>query len=735
MTRAARATAVVVALLLSAFGAIAVAPAAPAATVDGTLTLTTATPHVGDTLTVHYQVPSGEVDPTNWVALYDRPADGPVNQTYSGHGSTLYHYVGDTGGDVTFTTTGLQPGTKTLYLLAKDGYSWLALPVAFTLLPADAPTVAGSLRQSSPADPTLGDTVSFSYTVPAAQVDATNWVGIYDDPASGPIDQQFVASSTTYQYVGDTGGTVSFSTSGLTPGAKVAYLLSKDGYDWLANPVSFFVQPNGAVVTPTDDGTLTLLTKNPVAGDPITFSYETTTPDPLNWVGLYDDPTGGPVDQVYPGVGSTTYEYVSGTSGTVTLSTAALDPGPHIAYFLYQDQYRWLAEPVVFTLGTPTPPPPVVVPHFVTDDFLGTPTATGRGFTQPLAGLWIDPDDGKPSYRKVSGDSWLTVSKAGVVSGTAPKQAGKHPALITVQATGSGGRTAEVTVEVPVYAGVTPPQLKTATWNLWDAGTHVDNPLEKELYAVLTNNLDVIGLQETKGTAAKQLAAALGWSVHQTGGDTAIISRYPITLATDVKAANATAVTTLVGVQPVRVWTADLSDASYGPDLACTPGATAASVAAAEKKTVRYQQATALVKAMKTDLSISRYVPVVLLGDLSSPSGKDWTKATAATHCGLGPVSWPVTDAITAAGLTDTFRALNPNPKTAPGNTFSPLNPTATQARVDYVDAAGRSLKGVESHPLVVGFPAPLPDVTGNSWTSDHAAVVTTFAVAKLSRH
>ena len=55
------------------------------------------------------------------------------------------------------------------------------------------------------------------------------------------------------------------------------------------------------------------------------------------------------------------------------------------------------------------------------------------------------------------------------------------------------------------------------------------------------------------------------------------------------------------------------------------------------------------------------------------------------------------------------------------------------QNRIDYVDVAGKGLTGIESHPLVTGFPAPLPDVSGNSWTSDHAAVVTTFKVAKVS--
>ena len=71
-------------------------------------------------------------------------------------------------------------------------------------------------------------------------------------------------------------------------------------------------------------------------------------------------------------------------------------------------------------------------------------------------------------------------------------------------------------------------RVKVATLNLWDAGSHVDGPLEKQLRVVLTQGLDVVALQETGGTAASALAEALGWDVYQSDGSLGIVSRHPL---------------------------------------------------------------------------------------------------------------------------------------------------------------------------------------------------------------
>ncbi len=219
-----------------------------------------------------------------------------------------------------------------------------------------------------------------------------------------------------------------------------------------------------------------------------------------------------------------------------------------------------------------------------------------------------------------------------------------------------------------------PRQIKTASWNLWDAGSHVDGAQEKELRAILTDGLDVVGVQESGGTAAQALATALGWHAYQSSGDLGLVSRYPISAVQAPTAARpAVGATITVGTKTVRVWTAHLDEADYGPYAVCLTGRTAAAEVAAEKQTTRYAQAKALATAMAPDLKKSATVPVLLLGDLASPSQLDWTKATAAQHCSVGPLAWPVTVALAQAGLSDSYRVANPRPLASPGNTWSPV--------------------------------------------------------------
>jgi hypothetical protein len=304
-----------------------------------------------------------------------------------------------------------------------------------------------------------------------------------------------------------------------------------------------------------------------------------------------------------------------------------------------------------------------------------------------------------------------------------------------VTATDSEGRSASVTVEFTVYRGSAPASLKVASWNLWDAGSHVDGAQEKELRAILTNGLDVVGVQESGGTAAKALADALGWSSYQSSADLGIVSRYPVSnVVAPTASVPAARVTVALGSKRVQVWTAHLDEANYGPYAVCLDGVSGPAELMAEKSTTRYAQAKAIAAAMSSDLAHASTTPVVLLGDLASPSDLDWTKATAAQHCNAGPTAWPVTRVMTQAGLRDSFRVANPSPRSDPGNTWSPVLPIhpgsstpEPQDRIDYVDFAG-SLGVVESHALVTGFPAPEPDVSANSWTSDHKAAVTTFS-------
>ena len=391
---------------------------------------------------------------------------------------------------------------------------------------------------------------------------------------------------------------------------------------------------------------------------------------------------------------------------------------------------------------TATTPPPSVVNDgstvqkgFVSDTFRAPQVRAGGAVVQPLKALFNG--GAATSFTKVAGDAWLSVGSDGTVTGTAPATAQQNPATITVQAT-DGTTTSQLTLEVPVIGAKDAPQLATATWNLWDAGSHTSDALLKDLAVIAANGLDVIGVQSDGGTVATQLAQALGWYSSEGANGVGIVSAYPLLSSDTVDGSDSapgTAVTADVLGTNLRVWSVGLDGADFGPVGVCQQAESASAAVTAEKSTLRYAQAKAVTTALTSDVKGASHTPVIVLGDLESPSGADWTQATSAEHCGGGAVSWPVPALFASAGLTDSFRTAHSDPAADPGDTWSlyPAENPATgapepQDRVDYVDYAGASLKVLGSNTLVAGWPSAGSTVT-QAWTSDHRAVVTTFSV------
>lgn len=226
--------------------------------------------------------------------------------------------------------------------------------------------------------------------------------------------------------------------------------------------------------------------------------------------------------------------------------------------------------------------------------------------------------------------------------------------------------------------------------------------------------MDVIGVQESDGAGAKALADALGWYSYQSSGDLGIVSAYPISAVTPPTDATPAAEATLnVYGQSVSVWVVHLNEADYGPDRAAA-GDT--DLVAHEKTTVRYAQALAIAHEMAPDIAQAKTAPVIMLGDLASPSGTD------------GTVDWPVPDVFATAGLTDSLRADYLNPAGNRAYTYNLLSPGGATDRIDYVDFAG-PLHAVAAERLYTGWPQP--GSADNQWVSNHAAAVTLFQVNK----
>ncbi|WP_329245804.1 HAD-IA family hydrolase [Streptomyces sp. NBC_01478] len=270
----------------------------------------------------------------------------------------------------------------------------------------------------------------------------------------------------------------------------------------------------------------------------------------------------------------------------------------------------------------------------------------------------------------------------------------------------------------------TPYELRVLTWNLWLGGSKVDDHRTKQLKVIAETGADVVGLQETGGTAAEELAEALGWHHHRAGENLGVISRHPITARfgdPDVGFYGAAGVRIAVAEgREVDLWTCHLDYTPYGPYESAFDGLPAPDLIAHEDvRLAQMRDALGRIAEVADDA-----VPVVLVGDFNSPSHLDWPD-----------VEWPVTKAAADAGLRDSYREVHPDPAAEPGHTWSPIHPVhedgsgrlEPQDRIDYV--LHRGLTVLESRTLVVGTPSPWPDVSSNCWPSDHAAVLTVFAV------
>lgn len=176
---------------------------------------------------------------------------------------------------------------------------------------------------------TLQDAMGFSFST--NQPGSKNWIGLYHASGGGPDDQKHNQDSLTWSYARWESGNVEVDTKKLGVGSYKAYYLKDDGYQWLADPMSFDI--NFAAHS----------TNN---GNSLQFDFVTDKPNSKNWVGLYPKARGGPEaqKQVEP---SPAWAYVSADSkGSVTMDVSRLAQGQYKAFFLKDDGYEWLAPPV-----------------------------------------------------------------------------------------------------------------------------------------------------------------------------------------------------------------------------------------------------------------------------------------------------------------------------------------------------------------------------------------------------
>ncbi|ROT41991.1 DNase I-like protein [Sodiomyces alkalinus F11] len=85
--------------------------------------------HTEDSLTFHYSTP--DPDDTNWIGLYLNAGVGLIPEAGKKYSrpSTVWQHAPGREGTVHFPARNLRPGRYGVFLNARDGYEWLALPI------------------------------------------------------------------------------------------------------------------------------------------------------------------------------------------------------------------------------------------------------------------------------------------------------------------------------------------------------------------------------------------------------------------------------------------------------------------------------------------------------------------------------------------------------------------------------------------------------------------------------
>jgi endonuclease/exonuclease/phosphatase family metal-dependent hydrolase len=246
--------------------------------------------------------------------------------------------------------------------------------------------------------------------------------------------------------------------------------------------------------------------------------------------------------------------------------------------------------------------------------------------------------------------------------------------------------------------------------------------------AIRAAQADVVGLQEIGGNI-QRIADMLGWQyVNPRLG---IISRWPLI---DLRSGDGVAV--FVQVRPgqvVAVANTHLSSDPYGPYLV-RDGEPLDKVLENEQS-LRMPEITPVADRLQQ--LVTAKIPVVLTGDFNSPSHLDWTDAGIKLRPQrLYPVAWPVSQALTAVGMQDTYRLAHPDPVAKEGITWPAGYPAPrvreneTFDRIDFVYAS----TGIEvlDSKIVGERDGKDVDIVVDPYPSDHRAVVSTLKVTPV---
>ena len=291
----------------------------------------------------------------------------------------------------------------------------------------------------------------------------------------------------------------------------------------------------------------------------------------------------------------------------------------------------------------------------------------------------------------------------------------------------------------PLPAQEQPIRLTVMAWNILHGANDIPNGQEHAIEIIRAIDPDIVLMVETYGSGPR-IADSLGYHFHLVAkegtplGDKSvnlsIYSRYPFGDRIDTNYPfYLGGREILVGAQKIRFFSNWFHYLPWENEPE-KQGKSAEELLAWENTGKRYEMIQKVKPYFEKYAAETDSIPLIIGGDMNSPSHHDWGSETQAQHNGL-IVPWYATQFIEDLGLIDTYRAIHPSPITHPGITWNAKD-RRDEHRIDYIFYKGNTLHPIHSFSdqRYLGEPIYL-DGKLIPFPSDHGFVVGVFEVRR----
>jgi exonuclease III len=247
-------------------------------------------------------------------------------------------------------------------------------------------------------------------------------------------------------------------------------------------------------------------------------------------------------------------------------------------------------------------------------------------------------------------------------------------------------------------------EFKVMAWNILRSGNQIENGVDNVADMIKEINPDIVLMVETYGSGpyiAKKngynfhLVAKEGTALDDKSVNLSIYSKFPFGERIDTDYPFFLGgIEIFINNKKVRFFS---NWFHYQPwnNKPEDMGKTVQELLEWERTEHRYNMIQKVLPYFEKYAKESDSIPIIVGGDMNSPSHLDWSEKTKNIHNGL-VVPWYSTKVFEDLGFTDSFREKNPNPIKYPGITWDHKERDDSH-RIDYIFYKGKKLKSTQS--------------------------------------